>query len=350
MSNRHYLGSGRQPCLTIITVAFLLFSTGCAARMAPRMNKAHPSLTSMQPVPTGLEPPELPSDYRLSPGDVIEVSYYRTYDNTTGEYLLDVGDGLSIMIEDHPELSREDVVIRPDGRISLARVGEVMARGVSPQELSQRLEKAYADAILSPRLTVFVTRPRAKLDEFFQTLLSGPSGASRTLVVRPDGKLSLPFVGEVTVAEQAVAELQQQLNEEFRKIFRYIDVSVNVQSSARERITVIGEVKNPGLYSLVGPMRTVQAVAMAGGYLTTAKLDSVIVLRHHADRTVSGMKVKLDEVVKTGDYSRDLLLQPRDIVYLPMSRIANVNKFVEQYVRGLLPFNVGLGFFLDVNR
>lgn len=291
----------------------------------------------------------VPPDYRLRPGDFLEFSFYRSYESVPDAYLLDVGDRIDILVEDHPDLSGE-VVVRPDGRISLARLGEVVARGVTPEALQSDLQARYAKAFPNAFVSVSVGAPQVKLNEFFETLMKSAAGSARSLMVRPDGKVSLPLLGEQAVIDRTVGEVQAEIASRYRQIFRYIDVSLNVQSSAWQRIAVLGEVVRPGLYALAGPTHLMQAVALAGGFLPTAKPNSVLVVRRISDQTLSATRFDLHGLMRDGRVDFDPLLEPQDVVYVPMTTIANVNKFVDQYIRKLLPFNLGVGVFVDVGN
>jgi polysaccharide export outer membrane protein len=292
-------------------------------------------------------PAELPP-LLLSPGDQIEVSFYRNYATDSHSYALDVGDVLSIVVEDHPELSAETVV-RPDGMISVPLLWDMKAGGTTPDDLRERLRAAYAAKIPTPVVTVFVRSPQAKLDEFFKTLMSGDTGATKSLLVRPDGTLSFPLLGEVHVAGQSVAKVQSDLSARYQAIFRYIDVSINVVNSNHQKITVIGEVARPGVFPLIGVLSLPQALAMAGGFLDTAQPKSVVVVRPQADQSYVGMEYNLKEMFKGGPLLSNVLLQAQDIVVVPKSGIAKVDKWVDQYIRKVLPFNIGAGVFYTIN-
>jgi polysaccharide export outer membrane protein len=293
--------------------------------------------------------PSAPAPYRIGPGDTIEVSFYQSYEETAASiYLLDIGDRLSILVEDHPELSAE-VVVRPDGRISLPVLEEIVARGSTADQLASALRRLYSARIPSPFVTVLVLEPQAKLNGFIQNLMSGQGGTTRSMLVRTDGTISFPLLGESAIAGVTIEELQQSLTRKYRAIFSYIDISINVKTSAVGRIAVLGEVNRPGVYDLQGPQSALQAVASAGGFMPTAKRRNIVIIRQDHGLPPYGIRLNLKSAIREGDYAQDLVLQAQDIVVVPRTKIGNVNKFVDQYNRGVLPFNVGLGVFYDVN-
>src|SRR5262249_15321035 len=106
----------------------------------------------------------------------------------------------------------------------------------------------------------------------------------------------------------------------------------------------------PGVYPLSGDVSVLQGVALAGGFLETAKPQSVIVIRQGPGATYAGLRVDLKDIEKREDLGSGPLLEPRDIVYVPKTKIARLDKWMEQYVRKVLPFSVGFGVFVDVNH
>lgn len=301
-------------------------------------------------IPEVVQPPPAPVDdtYRMSPGDQLQISFYRRYDLEAEGYALDVGDIVTILVEDHPELSI-DTVVRPDGMITAPLLGDLRAGGITPEAVRGALRAGYVSRIPSPVITVFVKGAQAKLNEFFVTLMSGDDGATKSLVVRPDGHISLPLLGEVKVTGRTVGEMQAELTTKYRAMFRYIDVSINVVSSFERRITVLGEVARPGMFPLPGTLSLPQALALAGGYLETAQPKKVYVIRQNPDASYIGFKVDANPKNPLAGMGAGIVLQPRDIIVVPKSGIASVDKWVDQYIRKVLPFNIGAGVFYTIN-
>lgn len=168
------------------------------------------------------------------------------------------------------------------------------------------------------------------------------------VAVRPDGKISLPVVGEISVENETPGSLSTLLTERYAKFFKRPEVTVIVREFAERRAYVGGEVATPGVVPLKGaPVTCLQAVLAAGGAKTTAKLDKVLLVRHVGSNQAEVKSVNLKGVIKGS--AGDLLLQPFDVVYVPRSKIGKVNVFVEQYVNGLLPRNIVFPYNLNTN-
>lgn len=168
------------------------------------------------------------------------------------------------------------------------------------------------------------------------------------VTVRSDGRISLPLVGELTVDGLSLAELTKQVETLMSEHLRRPQVVINVQGGTSRRVFVGGEVGRPSMQPLLGPLTVLQAVMVAEGLRDGASPQQTIVLRRGpaGERTV--LSVDLDAVMSGRDLAQDLLLQANDVVIVPRSGIASLDRWVDQYVRRVLPFS--LGFSYTINR
>ncbi len=140
---------------------------------------------------------------------------------------------------------------------------------------------------------------------------------SRNVPVRPDGKISLPLIGDVQAAGLTPTELQNELEARFSKYLTDPAISVIVAEIRSQRINVLGEVFRPGTYALVPPMSVIDAIAMAGGLKEFAKANKIYVLRTLPNGQREHIKFQYKNVLKAKRGSKDLLLQTRDTVVVP---------------------------------
>lgn len=174
---------------------------------------------------------------------------------------------------------------------------------------------------------------------------------SQTVTVRRDGKISLPLLGEMMAQGRTPADLSRAIEDGYALRLKRPQTVVNVRTSSTLRVFVGGEVRRPGVQALVGPMSVTQAVMAAEGLRDTARTDEVVVVRRGddgAERQV--FVVNLDAVVSGRDGAQDVMLQPFDTVVVPRSDVANVNLWVDQYIRGVLPFYTTAGFSYELRR
>jgi protein involved in polysaccharide export with SLBB domain len=134
-------------------------------------------------------------------------------------------------------------------------------------------------------------------------------------------------------------ELSKKLKKAYKGQLRNPEIAVIVRSLASQ-VYVDGEVGQPGMLALEGPTTVMQSIASAGGFTDRSKLKEVIVIRRRPNKTVV-ITANLDDVIRGKDTRQDINLLPSDIVYVPRTPIANINIWVDQYIRR----NVPLPFF-----
>ena len=140
---------------------------------------------------------------------------------------------------------------------------------------------------------------------------------SRTLTVRPDGKISLPLVGELQASGKTPKQLQDEI---VTKLSTYIpdpEVTVIVQEIHSHRFNILGRVEHPGSYLLTNSTTVLDAIAMAGGFRDFAKQKSIYVLRSNPDGTKMRLPFNYKEVVKGSNEGQNVRLEPRDTVIVP---------------------------------
>jgi protein involved in polysaccharide export with SLBB domain len=152
-------------------------------------------------------------------------------------------------------------------------------------------------------------------------------------VVRPDGRVSLKLVGEVLAEGRTPAELGQQLKGAYATELRDPEIAVMVRGMAA-RVYVDGQIERPGEYVWNPQITALQAIARAGGFRDTADQDRFVVLRRSTDGAQQVIAVDLEE---EGGANRDVFLAPYDLVVVPSSGVADVNKWVDQYIRQNIP-------------
>lgn len=166
------------------------------------------------------------------------------------------------------------------------------------------------------------------------------------VIVRSDGMISLQLVDDVLAAGRTPAQLSADLRGRYSKELADPAISVIVRKPIGDRIFVGGEVGKVGPIDLVGGLTLFQAIQEAGGFLKTAHRAQVIVIRRTPDGKATGRSVDI-RPVQTGERPEDdVLLAANDVVFVPRSKIGNVDVFVEMYIRDALPIQyIPLGGF-----
>ena len=156
----------------------------------------------------------------------------------------------------------------------------------------------------------------------------------RRVVVGTDGSLGLPVTGEMDVGGLTLREVEELIETKAARFLREPVVTVTIAES-QARAYIGGEVKDPGFVSLVRPMTAVQAVVERGGFLDTADLSEIVVLSHSAGRPVA-RRLDLKKELRAGKLDATVL-RANEIVIVPKTGIAKVNRLVDQWINGMTP-------------
>lgn len=139
---------------------------------------------------------------------------------------------------------------------------------------------------------------------------------SRTIPVRPDGKISLPLLNDVQASGLTAMGLAASLRESLSKYLNNPQVTVTVTQINSRRIYITGEVNHPGTFPLLPNMTVLQGLSEASGFTQFAKLKAIYVLR-----TENGKQVKhffnYKEVIKGNSAEQNIPLQAGDIIVVP---------------------------------
>ena len=140
---------------------------------------------------------------------------------------------------------------------------------------------------------------------------------SQTIPVRPDGKISLPLVGQIQASGLTPLQLQADLTRRLKEYIENPEVTVIVTDPRSHQFNVVGEVVRPGSYPLSQSMTVLDAVAQAGGFKDFAKETKIYVLRPMP----GGIRVRIPfnykQVIKGKDLQENVSLKPGDTIVVP---------------------------------
>jgi polysaccharide biosynthesis/export protein len=136
---------------------------------------------------------------------------------------------------------------------------------------------------------------------------------STTAPVRPDGRITVPVVGEVEAAGKTGKELEALLAQKLAQRIASPTVTVVIKELNSSRVFVLGEVAKPGVYPMRGAMTVVQALAIAGGMTEFADRDEIVILRRAGDGGQQKLNVAYADALK----GTPINLVPGDTVVVP---------------------------------
>lgn len=167
-------------------------------------------------------------------------------------------------------------------------------------------------AVWLPAATAVGPDYRIGTDDVLAISVWDQKDLDQVVSVRPDGKISLPLVGEMEVGGLTVADLAARLTAQYSKTVRGAQVTVSVREIRSRTVFFLGGVVRPGPMQLTQELTVLQALSSVGGPIATADLESAFVLRGQ-----KRIPVNLLTILQKGDMSQNVNLQPGDTVVVP---------------------------------
>lgn len=145
--------------------------------------------------------------------------------------------------------------------------------------------------------------------------------SQKEVVVRPDGKISMPLIGEVVASGRTANQLANQIAERLKEFKERPSVSVSVKEVNSYYVYVLGEVTKPGKYQLKSHATVLQAIAVAGGFTVYAAKNRMQVLRTVVTEDGKSREMRIparyDDLVSGKGEIRNFVLKPGDVVVVP---------------------------------
>ncbi len=137
------------------------------------------------------------------------------------------------------------------------------------------------------------------------------------VLVLPDGTISFPIVGIISVAGKTIEELQILLQEQLEEYIQGPEVLVSLLTVEGNEIYVIGEVVRPGPYMMTKNLKVMQALSMAGGLTPYASRNNIRILRETADGKSISIPFEYDDIEDGENLDTNILLQSEDTIIVP---------------------------------
>lgn len=141
---------------------------------------------------------------------------------------------------------------------------------------------------------------------------------SRTVPVRPDGKISLPLIGDLQASGLTPAALEAKVKEELEEYISNPEVTVIVQQIHSRKFNVVGKVLRPGSYPLNGSVSVLDAIALAGGFQEFANVKKIFVLRRlQGGEEQVLLPFNYKDVIRGKKLHQNIEIRPRDTIIVP---------------------------------
>lgn len=271
-------------------------------------------------------------EYRLRPDDQVEFVFRHKREELSQPYRLEVGDTVKIESLIDEKLNRE-LTIQPDGTVDLLLVGPVRIVKNTVGEAAREINKRYEKYYKITDVNVARVKTQTRVDDILQAINNrfSAGGQSKSVRVTPEGTVSLPTIGVMCVQGLTLDEVRLEVEARYRQEVSGLEVTPILAARAPRFIYVVGEVRTPGRFELLGPTTAMQSIALAGGTNVGGNLRQIVVFRRAEDWRL--LATKLD--IRGGLYGErpapadEIWLRDMDLVIVPKAPIQRLDDFVE---------------------
>ena len=139
---------------------------------------------------------------------------------------------------------------------------------------------------------------------------------SHQVIVRPDGRISLPLIQDIQAEGLSVLQLQNQITKRLNQHITNPKVSVIVAAINSYKVSVLGRVVNPGVYPITGNTTLAEAIALAGGFTEWANKRKITVVTHLGEKEKK-LIINYKKIASGKDPKQNIVLKRGDIIIVP---------------------------------
>lgn len=171
---------------------------------------------------------------------------------------------------------------------------------------------------------------------------------SKRILIGPSGVISYPFLGNLKVTGLTIHQLRDKIISTLAEYFKNPVVTVNITSNQSQKVFVLGEVRRPGVFQMAGPTFALEAISMAGGFTLDANENDVLLIRGAKENQPKPRLLDLMASLEDGDIAQNAYLQPGDVLYIPTTTIASVDRLFQRVYNIVRPlFTIEYGIVLE---
>lgn len=222
--------------------------------------------------------------------------------------------------------------------VPLMAAGCGTTQGIDPTEVNRAGMMPWSDAVPAYRLN-----PGDKIRVFYQRTPE----LNETAVVGPDGMVGLRPAGRVPALGKTLAEMDVTIARAATRMLSLPIVDVVLDEAAGAVVYVGGSVREAGVYPLVGRVGVLEAIVRAKGFDPEARMTQVVLIRRNAQDRPMLRTIDVRNFVSTVILDDDVPLVAGDIVFVPRSKIAELDLWIDQFINRVLPFNRSFSYTLQ---
>ncbi len=173
----------------------------------------------------------------------------------------------------------------------------------------------------------FISEYRIGPKDLLEVSVFGLNELNRTVRVSETGMITLPPLGEVVVEGLTKSELEKRLSSLLEeKYLQNPQVSVFIREYQSKKVSIIGAVRTPGSYELLGRQTVLQMISQAGG-ITNEAGEEIVILRELPDGTGTSLRLPIEDLMLKGDIALNVPLEPNDVISIPIDKTVKVYVF-----------------------
>jgi len=169
---------------------------------------------------------------------------------------------------------------------------------------------------------------RLKASDVLQVSFAFAPEFDQTVIVQPDGFITLKDAGHLMAEGTTVPELESAIAAAYSKLLHHPEITVALKDFDRPNFVASGEVAHPGKYELHGDLTLTAALAVAGGFTQQAKHSQVILFRKISSDLAETHVLNVKSMLKRRNLREDPLLKAGDYLFVPKSTVSNIMRFV----------------------
>jgi polysaccharide biosynthesis/export protein len=248
-------------------------------------------------------------------------------------YVFGPEDELDISVWENPDL-KSSMPVRPDGFISFPLIGDIKAQGLTPAQLKKKITERLKKFVTDPIVTVVVKRINSiKISVAGEVNEPDSYQVNRPITLLHLFALAQGFTEKADLKRSYLLRNGKKLNIDFFALVKQDDFSQNIWLQSGDlvfvhdnfdgRINIMGEIKLPQVVSFQEGMTVLDAILMANGLTDIAKPEGTKVYRKNraagGNSEIQIIPVEMGRVIFEGDLSKNIRLQPGDIIHVPRS-------------------------------
>jgi polysaccharide export outer membrane protein len=338
----------REPSLLFTTILMCTLLAGCN------------STSELQTIPQQNIPPDTAEIRKpsMTPEQQL-AALTRLADQEITSPTLGRGDILNVSVYDEPDLTIKGILIRPDGNISFSLVGDVMAEGLTVNELSESLTEQLSEYLLSPKVSVIVHEFNSQQFTIFGEVvhpgvyplktqmsiteaLAGAGGLNK-------GQFRATTVELADLSHAFIARQERVLPVDFVRLIRQGDLRYDISlqsgdyiyipSGLSKEVYILGEVSKPMLFAYRENMPMSRTLAQAEGFTQDADLKRIHILRG-ALHNPTVIIINFKEVL--AGRAREIPLEPGDVIYVPPTGLTSFSRVIDKIIPTIQALQVGI--------